>query len=118
MRATSAFDVTYHMWGPLLLDAGYALLLPNYRGSASRGEAFAAHAKGAMGTVDYDDVMTLTNHAVEEGYADPKRSRNRRLEPWEVSSRISPPCAMGCMARVGSGVVRSLGLALVRLGTA
>ncbi len=72
-RVTNSFDPTYHRWAPLLLDAGYALLFPNYRGSSGRGHNFAAHARGGVGTVDYADVMTLTNHAVELGYADPAR---------------------------------------------
>jgi dipeptidyl aminopeptidase/acylaminoacyl peptidase len=69
---TDGFDSLY-MWKPMLLAAGYAILQPNYRGSSGRGEAFAIAARGGVGTVEYDDIISLTQHAVEIGYADPER---------------------------------------------
>jgi dipeptidyl aminopeptidase/acylaminoacyl peptidase len=71
-RSTNTFDDGY-MWVPLLLDAGYAVLQPNYRGGSGRGNAFAAVCRGACGVKDYEDVITLTQHAVELGYADPEK---------------------------------------------
>lgn len=71
-RATASFAPPYD-WTPLLLSAGYAVLYPNYRGSSSRGAAFAACARGAMGTVDYDDVITTTTHCIDQKLADPTR---------------------------------------------
>lgn len=66
-RHTEAFDSLYFMWTPPLLDAGYAVLLADYRGSSGRGEKFAAYARG-VGKYDYDDIITCTNHAIEKGY--------------------------------------------------
>jgi dipeptidyl aminopeptidase/acylaminoacyl peptidase len=57
------------MWGPVILSAGFAMLVPNYRGGSSRGEEFA---RGA-GKYDYEDVITLTQHVIERGYADKDR---------------------------------------------
>ena len=72
-RLTDTFNPAYHMWTPLLLNAGYGVLLPNYRGGSGRGEDFAAYARGKCGTHDYEDIITLTNHAIEEGYADKEK---------------------------------------------
>jgi dipeptidyl aminopeptidase/acylaminoacyl peptidase len=69
-RETETFNPSGDMWAPLLAHAGYGILFPNYRGGSGRGETFAAYARGGVGTVDYDDIITLTNHAINEGYAD------------------------------------------------
>lgn len=69
-RSTDSFDPSETSWLPVLLEAGYGVLAPNYRGSSGRGDQFAAYARGRVGTVDYDDVITLTQHAIETGYAD------------------------------------------------
>ncbi|KAK5130757.1 hypothetical protein LTR08_001702 [Meristemomyces frigidus] len=71
-RHTETFDALYYYWAPLLLAAGYSLLIADYRGSSGRGEAFAAYARG-VGKHDYDDIIACTNHAVSEGYADASR---------------------------------------------
>lgn len=71
-RLNESFDAYYYMWAPLLLDAGYGLLLVDYRGSNGRGERWAAYARG-VGRHDYDDIIALTQHAIVEGYADPSR---------------------------------------------
>lgn len=71
-RINEAFDAYYFMWGPLLLSHGYAVLMPNYRGGSSRGDDFAAYGR-QCGEEDYEDVIALTNHAVEKGYADKER---------------------------------------------
>ena len=57
----------------MLLSAGYGVLCLNYRGSSGRGEAFAASIRGASGTVDYDDIITITQRAIEAGFADKDR---------------------------------------------
>lgn len=72
-RATDSFFGSYFMWVPLLLDAGYAVLYPNYRGNSGRGETFAAHARGGVGTVEYEDLISLVQHTVELGYSDKER---------------------------------------------
>ncbi len=78
-------------WGQLLATAGYAVLLPNYRGGMGHGNDFAAAAVGGMGTVEWDDVMAATDAAVERGIADPSRlgiggwSQGGFLTAWAVT---------------------------------
>ncbi|KAK3673672.1 hypothetical protein LTR78_006577 [Recurvomyces mirabilis] len=73
-RHTESFEGLYFMWAPLLLSAGYSILLADYRGSSGRGEEWASHARGNSGVKeDYEDIIGLTNAAVEQGYADPER---------------------------------------------
>ena len=78
-------------WGQLLATAGYAVLMPNYRGGMGHGNAFAAVARSGMGTVDWDDVMAATDAAVERGIADPARlgiggwSQGGFLTAWAVT---------------------------------
>ncbi|GAB7357376.1 hypothetical protein MBLNU459_g8319t1 [Dothideomycetes sp. NU459] len=71
-RVTASFDPGY-CWGGVLLSAGYAVLYPNYRGSSARGDAYAAHARGGVGTVDYDDMITMTSHCIAQQLVDPAR---------------------------------------------
>jgi dipeptidyl aminopeptidase/acylaminoacyl peptidase len=57
----------------LLASAGYACLLPNPRGSAGRGHAFAQAVIGDGGGIDYRDIMAGVDHVIAEGIADPNR---------------------------------------------
>jgi dipeptidyl aminopeptidase/acylaminoacyl peptidase len=72
-RLTNAFNTYYYMWAPYLLSLGYAILIPNYRGSAGRGERFASYSIDGVGQYDYEDVITCTQHAIERGFADKER---------------------------------------------
>jgi dipeptidyl aminopeptidase/acylaminoacyl peptidase len=59
---------------PLVLaDAGYAVLLPNPRGSVGRGHAFARAVIGNSGTADLDDIMSGIDLCIAEDIADPDR---------------------------------------------
>ncbi len=46
-------------------SAGYAVVLPNPRGSAGYGESHGRAVVGALGTVDVDDVLALLDAALE-----------------------------------------------------
>ncbi|RMY23703.1 hypothetical protein D0866_11587 [Hortaea werneckii] len=87
----------------LLLSAGYAILLPNYRGSSGRGRAFAEFGKnGASGREGYEDVITLTTHAIREGYVDPARVG---VGGWSQGGFLSYLCGVrnrGCGYGTGS----------------
>jgi dipeptidyl aminopeptidase/acylaminoacyl peptidase len=73
-RVSNSFTgAAYFNWTPWLVSAGYAVLCPNYRGSSSRGEAFAAAARGAMGTKDYDDIISLVKTGIDLGIIDERR---------------------------------------------
>ncbi|TKA60221.1 hypothetical protein B0A49_11331 [Cryomyces minteri] len=70
-RTTTRFDTAYYRWSPLLLSTrNNGILMPNYRGGSGRGEAFAAYARGRMGTVDYDDVISLVDEGIRSGLVD------------------------------------------------
>ncbi|KAK3710612.1 hypothetical protein LTR37_010239 [Vermiconidia calcicola] len=90
-RVTDEFNPCYFMETQVLLDAGYGMLLPNYRGSSGRGERFAAYARGACGTYDYEDIITLTQYAIEQGYADKDRLVARG---WSQGGFLSFMCTV------------------------
>jgi dipeptidyl aminopeptidase/acylaminoacyl peptidase len=57
----------------LLADAGYAVLLPNPRGSIGRGHAFAEGVIGDPGGTDLQDILAGVDLCVQTGVADPER---------------------------------------------
>ena len=57
----------------MFLEAGYAMLTPNPRGSVGRGRAYAAAVVGDMGGEDSHDLLAGVEHLVAEGIADPAR---------------------------------------------
>ncbi|WP_420384170.1 S9 family peptidase [Novosphingobium sp.] len=57
----------------MLLRRGYALFLPNPRGSSGRGQAFAARVVGDVGGADTDDLLSGIDHLVDTGIADRSR---------------------------------------------
>ena len=72
-RISNAFNLLYFYWGPYIVASGYTLLCPNYRGGSSHGEKYASQARGAMGTNDYDDVVSLLKEAIAQGFVDENR---------------------------------------------
>ncbi|GAA1346672.1 S9 family peptidase [Saccharothrix algeriensis] len=68
----------YHGWGffdeaQVYAGAGYAVVLPNPRGSAGYGQAHGQALVGAFGTVDVDDVLSLLDVALERPDLDADR---------------------------------------------
>lgn len=57
----------------MLLERGYAIFLPNPRGSTGRGQEFVRKVLGDMGGADTDDYLSGLDHLVQRGIADPKR---------------------------------------------
>ncbi|MFL5920080.1 MAG: alpha/beta fold hydrolase [Gaiellaceae bacterium] len=57
----------------LLADAGYAVLLPNVRGSVGWGPEFAEANLGDMGGGDLQDILTGIDALVRDGIVDDKR---------------------------------------------
>lgn len=54
-------------------DLGYAVLLPNPRGSSGRGQRFAKMIAGDIGGAEAGDVLSGIDALVEQGIADPSR---------------------------------------------
>jgi dipeptidyl aminopeptidase/acylaminoacyl peptidase len=57
----------------MLLKRGYAVFLPNPRGSTGRGRDFARHVLGDMGGADAQDLLSGLDALTERGVADPRR---------------------------------------------
>jgi dipeptidyl aminopeptidase/acylaminoacyl peptidase len=57
----------------MLCGAGYAVLAVNQRGSTGYGNEFASKIIGDWGNLDYKDLMSGVDCAVERGLADPDR---------------------------------------------
>jgi dipeptidyl aminopeptidase/acylaminoacyl peptidase len=57
----------------ILCSAGYRVLLPNIRGSATYGQGWIRPQLGDWGGVDAADVLAAVDHAVALGLADPGR---------------------------------------------
>lgn len=66
--------------GHLFTAAGYAVLLPNPRGSAGRGREFAQANQGDVGGGDFRDIVAGAEACVERGIAD-----GDRLGAWGAS---------------------------------
>jgi dipeptidyl aminopeptidase/acylaminoacyl peptidase len=58
---------------PLFLQSGWAILLPNPRGSDGYGEAFRGSNVRDWGGKDYEDVMSGVDQLVRLGLVDEKR---------------------------------------------
>lgn len=65
--------ITSHPWAPLLVSNGFAVLLPNPRGSTGWGAEFAEANLGDMGGRDLADILAGVDAAVQSGVADPER---------------------------------------------
>ena len=62
-----------HNWGQALAARGYAVLLPNPRGSTGRGGEFTRSNRYDFGGGDYADIMAGVDHLIAQGIADPDR---------------------------------------------
>ena len=56
-----------------IVAAGYALVLPNPRGSSSYGQEFTAACTGDWGGGDYEDILACCDDVIERGIADERR---------------------------------------------
>jgi dipeptidyl aminopeptidase/acylaminoacyl peptidase len=75
---TLAFRNTFYLHNysqpvHLLASKGYAVLMPNIRGSTGRGLRFAEANVGEMGGGDFKDVMAGVDHCLGLGMVDKKR---------------------------------------------
>ncbi len=67
------FYAGWHDWDQFLAARGYAVLLPNPRGSTGRGTAYMAAVYDDVGGGEWQDVLSGARWAVESGIADPER---------------------------------------------
>ena len=57
----------------MLVDAGYRVVMPNIRGSATFGAAWLKALQGGWGGPDAEDALATVEALVERGLADPSR---------------------------------------------
>jgi dipeptidyl aminopeptidase/acylaminoacyl peptidase len=67
------FHGTWHDWGQILATQGYAVFMPNPRGSTGRGGSYTGANRFDFGGGDFDDIMTGIDMLIERGVADPDR---------------------------------------------
>lgn len=61
----------WHDWAQFLAQRGYAVLMPNPRGSSGRGADFLCGIVECYGEPDWQDLMTGVDYVIEQGIADP-----------------------------------------------
>ncbi len=91
---------------PLLAEAGYAVLLPNPRGSTGRGHRFVSANVGDLGGADLGDILAGVDACVASGEADPSRigiiglSYGGFMTAWAVTQtdRFAAAVAMSCIS--------------------
>lgn len=87
----TAWQGSWIDWAQLLASHGYAVLLPNPRGSAGQGNAYARGVISGWGTRDYQDLTDGVDMLVTRGIADPARlgiggwSYGGFLSAWAVT---------------------------------
>jgi dipeptidyl aminopeptidase/acylaminoacyl peptidase len=67
------FCASWRDWAQVLAGRGYAVLLPNPRGSTGRGAAFSNAIFGDVGGGELQDVLAGVEAMIERGLADPDR---------------------------------------------
>ncbi len=87
----SGWQGSWHEWAQLLATRGYAVLLPNPRGSEGHGTDFAELARGDWGDGPLQDVLDGVDVLEADGVVDPNRlaiggwSYGGYLSAWAVA---------------------------------
>lgn len=70
---SSGWMASWHEWALMLASHGYAVLLPNPRGSEGQGAEFTEAVRNDWGGGDFQDVMDGVDLVIDQGIADPQR---------------------------------------------
>jgi dipeptidyl aminopeptidase/acylaminoacyl peptidase len=65
-----SFNASYGNYSHVYAGAGYACLLPNYRGSSNYGEKHRMEIGGDYFRLGYDDIMTGVDYLIAQGIVD------------------------------------------------
>jgi len=68
-----AYYAEFQDLAQLFAANGYAVLLPNPRGSSGYGQDFCKAIFADWGNKDYQDDMALVDYAIAQGFADPEK---------------------------------------------
>jgi dipeptidyl aminopeptidase/acylaminoacyl peptidase len=110
----SGWQGSWHEWGQMLATHGYAVLLPNPRGSDGQGTGFARAVGNDWGGADYQDVIDGVDTLIADKIADPARlgiggwSYGGFMAAWAVTHTDrfkaaivgAAPVDMNAMARI------------------
>jgi dipeptidyl aminopeptidase/acylaminoacyl peptidase len=69
----SRFSDTFNSRAQIWAANGYAVLMPNPRGSTGYGQKFSAANIGDWGGKDYKDIMAGVDHLITRGIGDPEK---------------------------------------------
>jgi dipeptidyl aminopeptidase/acylaminoacyl peptidase len=67
---TGRWSDAFNPWSQLLASRGYAVLMPNVRGSTGYGHKFVEMNRADWGGGDFKDVMAGVDHLIQTGVAD------------------------------------------------
>jgi dipeptidyl aminopeptidase/acylaminoacyl peptidase len=67
------YSASFYYLAQLFAANGYAVLLPNPRGSSGYGQKFCEAIFADWGTKDFQDDMAMVDYAVAQGIADPDK---------------------------------------------
>jgi dipeptidyl aminopeptidase/acylaminoacyl peptidase len=70
---SKSFNATWSAFPQVYAGAGYAVFMPNFRGSSNYGAKFAQSNAKLVGKVDYEDIMSGVDFLVKQGVADENR---------------------------------------------
>lgn len=70
---TRHLHANWHDWGQFMAQRGWAVLMPNPRGSSGKGSDFLCAIRNCYGEPDWNDLMTGVDHVIDQGIADPER---------------------------------------------
>lgn len=70
---SDGWNTSYGSWSQLLANEGYFVFAPNYRGSTSRGVAWAKADHLDLGGREFDDVLDGVDHLIKLGLVDKDR---------------------------------------------
>lgn len=71
---SNGWQTAYSKPGQVAAGQGYAVFLPNYRGSTGYGVAFAKQHQGDYGGKEFDDIVDAKRALVADGITDAKRT--------------------------------------------
>lgn len=67
------YSLSYLAYAQFLANRGYAVLMPNFRGSSGYGKSYVHAGEGEWGGKMQDDIAWGVKYLISQGIADPKR---------------------------------------------